>query len=121
MKEEQILEVLADKYSRRILSATTKEELSALQLSDRLHIPTATVYRKIKALQEAGLLKAVKSVINPRGNEEKFYKSTVKRVAVIFEDGRLKAKLELREEDSFVRLWKVFGDRYIKAVKNDQG
>jgi predicted ArsR family transcriptional regulator len=115
--EEKILLALADEYSRLILSAASKKELSAQQLSSKLRIPKATVYRKIRFLEKTGLLIAVKSVINHRGNEEKFYRSTVKKAAVHFEDGELKTKLELRREDSFVRLWKVFGGSSIKAVK----
>lgn len=117
MNDEEIIEILADEYSRRILSATSKEALSALQLSAQLNIPRATVYRKIKSLEETGLLKAVKSVINPRGNEEKFYKSAIKKAVVSFKEGKLTAKLEQVEMDGFVRLWKVFSDRNIKAVK----
>lgn len=116
MNIETIIEIIADEYSRKILSATANDEMSALQLSAQLDIPQATVYRKVGCLKDAGLLKPIKSVII-HGNEEIFYRSTMKKAVIIFERGKLTAKLELNEVDSFVRLWKVFRDKNIKATK----
>ncbi len=116
MNSEIIIEIISDEYSRKILSATANKELSALQLSAQLDIPQATVYRKVRCLKDAGLLKPIKSVII-HGNEEIFYRSTIKKAVMIFERGKLTARLELNEVDSFVRLWKIFTNKNIKATK----
>ncbi|GBE53983.1 MAG TPA: ArsR family transcriptional regulator [Euryarchaeota archaeon] len=116
MNSETIIEIISDEYSRKILSATANKELSALQLSVQLDIPQATVYRKVRCLKDVGLLKPIKSVII-HGNEEIFYRSTIKKAVIIFERGKLTARLELNEVESFVRLWKVFTDKNIKATK----
>jgi predicted transcriptional regulator len=117
MNNERIIKILADEYSRKILSATSEEELSAQQISVQLNIPQATVYRKIKLLEGFGFLKAVKSIISPRGNEEKYYKSTIRKVMISFEGNKFEAKVKLRELDRFMRLWKVFSDKNLKAEK----
>jgi predicted transcriptional regulator len=44
--EEQLFELLANKYSRPILSLTSKKECSASQLSQELDIPLATLYQE---------------------------------------------------------------------------
>jgi|Deesub1362B_J571_1020462.scaffolds.fasta_scaffold00217_25 predicted transcriptional regulator len=116
MDNDAILSVLADLYCRKILSATWNKELSAIQLSQELKIPLATVYRKIKLLEELGFIKAATSIIKPSGNEEKFYKCTVKRVKVDFNGGKLDIKVEFEEVDKFVRLWKTLSGKMV-AVK----
>lgn len=62
----------------------------------------------MKLLEEAGLINNVKTVINLQGNEEKFYECSIQRIAVDFEKGRLSVKVEPKEIDKFVRLWKRF-------------
>ena len=50
------MSALNDKKSRRILSETTQEALSAGEISDRCDIPLSTVYRKLEQLVDAGML-----------------------------------------------------------------
>jgi len=108
MNEEEALAFLADRYARRIISATARKERSARELSSSLGIPQATVYRKLKQLEEHGMIKHVKSVINTKGKEEKFYRCRLKSLSVIYRDGKL--SIEFVEEDlsdRLVRLWKT--------------
>jgi len=116
MDNDAILSVLADIYCRKILSATWNKELSAIQLSQELKIPLATVYRKIKLLEESGFIKVAKSIIKPSGNEEKFYRCIVKSIRVNFNKGKLYIKVEFEEMDKFVRLWKTLSGNMM-AVK----
>lgn len=98
---------MGDKYSWEILKAINEGEKSALELSRSLGIPQATVYRKIKSLQNDGLIELVKIVINLSGNEEKFYKTYLEQITVSLKDGKTSLKVKFRdEEDKFVRLWK---------------
>ena len=53
---DQLMSALNDKKSRRILSETTQEALSAGEISDRCDIPLSTVYRKLEQLVDAGML-----------------------------------------------------------------
>lgn len=105
--EEAFIELLADKYSRKIMSLTTKKECSPLELSQELDIPLATVYRRLKLLQDSMLIQNVKSIINLSGNEEKYYRCVLREATVHFSDGEL--SVNLRKEsysDKVVRLWK---------------
>ena len=80
--EEIVFELLANKYSRRILSLTSLKECSASQLSEELGIPLATVYRKLKHMESTGLIQHVKIIINLSGNEEKFYRCAIHEATV---------------------------------------
>jgi len=53
---DQLMSALNDEKSRRILSETTQEALSAGEISDRCDIPLSTAYRKLEQLVDAGIL-----------------------------------------------------------------
>jgi predicted transcriptional regulator len=104
--EELLFELLANKYSRAILSLTSIKECSAIQLSQELNIPLATVYRKLKLLESIGLIQHVKTIINLQSNEEKFYRCAIREAIVHINGGEL--SLDLKKEEStekIIRLW----------------
>ncbi len=106
-KEEMLIELLGDKYSRAILSMTSSMECSALLLCTELGIPLATVYRKLKLLEDSGLIKHVKTIIHLSGNEEKYYRCVIREVKVNFHKGMLSVSLKMEDcNDKIVRLWK---------------
>jgi len=105
--EEMLIELLGNKSSRAILSLTSRMECSALQLCLELGIPLTTVYRKLKVLEETGLIKHVKTIINLSGNEEKFYRCSINAVTVNFNRGMFDVSFQMEEsDDKIIRLWK---------------
>jgi len=110
MKNDEILvELLGNKYTRAILSLTADMECSAIQLCRELGIPLSTVYRKLKHLEQIGMVKHVKTIINLSGNEEKYYRCMIEEVKVTFNKGMLSVNLEIEEcDDKIVRLWTRF-------------
>ncbi len=86
---------------------TSKEEYSALQISRELNIPLTTVYRKMKILENALLIQHVKTVIDFSGNEEKYYRCTIREATVKFCNGQVSIHIEkLDYTDKFFRVWK---------------
>ncbi|MDE1862672.1 MAG: helix-turn-helix transcriptional regulator [Thaumarchaeota archaeon] len=109
--DDEILSVLADEYSRKILSILTNNELNAQQISDRLAIPTSTTYRKIKNLETLDLVKKTKVVRTLEGLDESYYKSLVSGIDVKFKDGQVYCKLEKVTMDRKIqRLWEKFSE-----------
>lgn len=103
------LEILGSKYIKTILSRTSVKECSAGELSNELNIPLATVYRKLKLLEESGLVENVKTIINISGNEEKFYRCLISEATVNFHEGKLSVKVEIMGHvNKITRLWKRF-------------
>jgi Fe2+ or Zn2+ uptake regulation protein len=91
------------------------KEYSANQLNQELGIPLATVYRKLKQLETAGLIKHVKTVINLQGNEEKYYRSAIKRAIISVNDGMLSVDIKKEDQsDKIIRLWKRLANSDIK-------
>ncbi len=99
-----LIEFLADRYSREILSISTDTEFSAVQLINELGIPRATVYRKLKLLEEAGLIKHFKTVINLAGNEEKYYRCLLHRANVNLNNGKLSVDLDVEKGDNGAKI-----------------
>ena len=109
--DEELLSVLADEYSRKILSILTKNELTAQQISDQMGIPTSTTYRKIKNLESLELVKKTKVVRTLEGLDESYYMSLVLGIDVRFKDGEVHCKLEKFPMDKKIqRLWEKFSD-----------
>lgn len=104
--EELLFELLANKYSREILSFASIKECSASLLNQELGIPLATVYRKVKLLEDAGL-QHVKTIINLQGNEERYYRCVIREATVHINGGGLSVDLKKEDRsDKIIRLWK---------------
>lgn len=107
--ETDFLGILGSKYINLILSLTSVKECSASELSNQLNIPLATVYRKLKVLEESGLVENVKTIINISGNEEKFYRCLISEATVNFHEGKLIVKVEMMGHvNKITKLWKRF-------------
>lgn len=105
--EEIVFELLANRYSRRILSLASIKECSASQLSQELNIPLATVYRKLKFMENSGLLRHVKTIINLSGNEEKYYRCAILEATIHIRNGIISLDLKKEDQsDKIIRLWK---------------
>ena len=86
------LEILADKYSRGILEATTEMPKSAIDLSTKCGIPISTAYRRVQLLHKHKLL-GISGSINQDGKKYFLYKSRVTSIMVYFRNGSLEVKI----------------------------
>jgi predicted transcriptional regulator len=106
---DDIASVLADKYTRDIISLLSNAELSAQQIATRLEIPTSTTYRKLKTLEELKLIKKTKVIRTLEGLDESYYRSLVLEINIQFKDGKMTYTIErLKMDDKIVRLWQKF-------------
>jgi len=100
--------LLADEYNIKILSATFKQPMSAMDLSIRFDIPIAACYRKIKELQAAGLLRCADRILTREGKRVRRFASNVRNVHVSLEGGKLRVKFDLENDNEKVdSMWNV--------------
>lgn len=112
MDNEEIIELLANQHSKAIVSLTSIKECSAIQLSQELSIPLATVYRNLKLLEAAGLIQHVKTIINLQGNEERFFRCAI---TIRINNGVLSVDVKKEERNyKIIRLWKRLAHPIIK-------
>jgi predicted transcriptional regulator len=97
MLKDKMLEALADRYARIILTATIDEPKSVIQLSEEYNIPMSTAYRKVNKLKRDGLIKVDGSVIN-NGKRYFLYKSNIKAVNIIFTLDTLKVDVIINKD-----------------------
>ncbi len=88
-------QLLTDEYTAKILLATFKRKLSAQEISRKYGIPIAACYRKIRALEEIGLLECVERILTQKGKRKNLYTSRLKNAYVFFEGGRLRVRFHL--------------------------
>jgi predicted transcriptional regulator len=79
-----VLQALADKYSRTILTFIMDEPKSVIEISTECRIPMSTTYRRIHDLEEAGLVQVRGSIVNEDGKRYYLYRSRIKAVRTVF-------------------------------------
>jgi predicted ArsR family transcriptional regulator len=87
--------LLTEEYSAKILLATMGRPKSAFELSEKLGIPIAACYRKIRSLEDAGLLICSERRLTQAGKRISLYKARVRNAQIVFEKNKIRAKLEM--------------------------
>jgi len=89
-------QLLTDEYSVKILVATIRVPKSAQDISDAYNIPIAACYRRIRDLEQEGLLVCTERRLSRQGKRVSYYISMLKSAYVYFENGHLRVKFELK-------------------------
>ena len=95
MDSKEAAKLLTDDYSARILAATIYKPMSAQEISTRYGIPIAACYRRIKQLEENGLLECTERRLNQKGKRVSLYISRLKNAYIFFEKGKMRVKIEM--------------------------
>jgi hypothetical protein len=89
-------QLLTDEYSVKILVATIRLPKSAQDISDAFNIPIAACYRRIRDLEQEGLLICTERKLSRQGKRVSYYLSMLKSAYVYFDNGHLRVKFELK-------------------------
>ena len=101
--EEAILAALGDPASRQLLLALGVREDDVHNLVLRTGLPQSSVYRKLKELQDAGLVRISRLAFTPDGKKVEVYRSRLREVRIHFAGGVVKVEV-VPLEDSGDRL-----------------
>jgi len=93
MNGDDISQLLTDEYAAKILMAAYKHEVNAISLSRDFEIPIAACYRRLRALESAGLIEMTTQKHGAHGKKIKNYRSLVKSATISFAQGRMMACL----------------------------
>lgn len=80
---QQIIETLANVYSRAVLFSVTTKAKDAQDIADELKMSISTVYKILANLENLTLVYVDKFVISDAGKKIKFYKSRIKKAEII--------------------------------------
>ncbi len=80
---QQIIETLANVYSRAVLFSVTSKAKDAQAIADELKMSISTVYKILSNLENLTLVYVDKFVISDAGKKIKFYKSRIKKAEIV--------------------------------------
>ncbi len=95
-----ISQLLADPYSLQILASSYNKPRSTQELSMMLDIPVASAYRRVKDLENEGLLKRAGRPLTREGKRYWIYQSQVNNITLVFENGKLRARRSLAWQET---------------------
>lgn len=95
-----VIRTVLDGYAFRILMATHERECSAFDLSRRFGIPIVACYRRLRRLEDLGVIAPARVVTEVAGHPIRLFRSHLRSAHIRFEDGRLWAQIEFASPDS---------------------
>ena len=87
--------LITEEYAAKILLATMGKPKTGFELSEKMGIPIAACYRKIKLLEQAGMIFCSERKLTQQGKRISYYKSKVKTAQIIVERNKLRARIEM--------------------------
>lgn len=88
----ELLELLGDEYTRRVLQAVVSEPMSGSQVVEEASVSKATAYRRLETLQEAGLVEST-TVFDPDGHHHDQFHAVVDGMTVELEGSGVSTSL----------------------------
>lgn len=92
----ELLELLGDEYTRRVLSAVTDGACTGCEVMDAADVSKATAYRRLGELEDAGLVET-EMVIDPDGHHHEKFRAVVESVTIRFDEDGLEVSVETGE------------------------
>jgi DNA-binding transcriptional ArsR family regulator len=108
---EEILDTIGDGRARTVLAALAREPSSAQELTDRLELSQAAVYRRVDDLLEHDLI-AERTLVADDGNHYSEYECKFDSTIVSLEGDKYEGRI-FRDENlpsRFSDLWKELGN-----------
>ena len=105
-RSEELLELLGQERVRQILAATSRESLSARDLSEECDVALSTIYRRVEDMIASDLL-VERTRIETDGSHHSVYEANIDHLDVDVEDGSLDVNVHIREDAAqrFSRIW----------------
>ncbi len=82
-EKNAVLDIVSDKYCRKILECTMYKPKTVVEISTECTIPISTVYRRIQMLHDAKMVR-VSGSISEDGKKFFMYKSKIKEISSSF-------------------------------------
>lgn len=108
---DELLELLGEQRVRQILAATSREPLSAKELSEECSVALSTIYRRVEDMVATDLL-VEQTQIEADGSHHSVYRANINHVDIDVEEGTIDVKMHVREDAAqrFSRIWSDIRD-----------
>lgn len=107
----ELLELLGNERVRQILAATSREPLSAKELSEECDVAPSTIYRRVEEMVANDLL-VERTQIEADGSHHSVYEANVDHLDIDIEDGTIDIRMNVLENAArrFSRIWSDIRD-----------
>jgi predicted transcriptional regulator len=89
-----LVQELVDSISHRIIISAIDAAKTAAQIASENSLPLSSTYKKIKRLQEVGMLSVERIELDGKGRKVVFYRSRIKSVELNLSRDRVMLQLE---------------------------
>lgn len=93
VQAEELLELLGDEYTRRVLRAVTDQPRTGREIATTADVSKPTAYRRLERLEDAGLV-ATTQRIDPDGHHCKQFHAVVAGIDLEFGEGGVDVSVE---------------------------
>ena len=83
--DQKLLDTLGDGCARQVLAEIARRPASVVELTDRMELSRATIYRRVETLHEHGLIEE-RTLVGDGGNHYSEYRSDFGGTVVSLED-----------------------------------
>ncbi len=110
-RSDELLELLGEERVRQILAATSRESMSAKELSDECDVALSTIYRRVEQMVAHDLL-IERTQIESDGSHHSVYDANVDHLDVDIDEGTIDVSVHVREDAAqrFSRIWSDIRD-----------
>ena len=109
--DDELLELLGQRRVRQVLAATSREPMSAKELSDECDVALSTIYRRVEDMVDHDLL-VERTQIEPDGSHHSVFATNIDHLDVDIDDGVIDVSVRVREDAArrFSRIWSDIRD-----------
>jgi len=106
-RDRRLLEALGDPVALSILSALSRGERDGHALVVETDLPQSSIYRKLRDLQDGGLVHVDRLAFTPEGRKVELFSSRIRQVLVEFSNGLTRVRVRPLEDsaDRIRDLW----------------
>lgn len=97
-----VLEALANPHDRKILALTQKSPIEAQTIIEQTDIPKSTVYRRLRRLEDEGLLETVDARLR-NGHAIDRYQARIEGATLRIDGGEIRADWSVRSGDEIAQ------------------
>lgn len=117
-----VIRTVLDAYAFQILVTIHDQEATAFELSRRLGIPIVATYRRLRTLEDLGIIVPSRVTMSSAGHPIRSFRSHLRSARIAFEEGRLIARIELAppgaDGEPEARLEEVFDNGPVRRKRS---
>ena len=96
---EELLDLLGDEYTRRVLDAVIEEPRTGSEIIDVTSVSKPTVYRRLNALEDAGIVTSELS-LDPEGHHCEQFRAVAEQLSFTVDEDGVRVQIRRTQSDT---------------------